>query len=181
MKGTLEGIFLSKIQSFLEPLEEQMRKTQLLLKQIKQRVSHLQQEEQDAKRNLCSDFGTTSTFCADNTIMDKNLTAVCKINAEFKQITRLLNERYNMLVVNVRQVARDKILKLHHQAHLLHELHTILYLLKQNHILQLQRFEDLTRSHIDSLVDWSDLIEWQAHIIQKSATLLQVDIADEVP
>lgn len=114
------------------------------------------------------------------------VSAVSTIDKEFKDVMRMLVKRHAILVQNVQQVARDKIVKLHQQAHMLHEMHTVMFVLIHDHNVQLQKgqeqqqLQEVTSGDQASARRVEQLVEWTDHSIRKSEALVQMDILDEV-
>jgi hypothetical protein len=138
-------------------------------------------------RNECDDI--IAKYNSEHNIKEEEMqSSVSKIDKEFNDIARMLQERHIMLVKNVQQAAREKIIKLHQQAHMLHEMHSVMFVLRHDHLNQLRIGKQLQFNYTDTCTGGDDtynttmmkLVEWTSHSIRKSDFLLQMDIIDEV-
>ena len=136
-------------------------------------------------RNECDDI--IAKYNSEHNIKEEEMqSSVSKIDKEFNDIARMLQERHIMLVKNVQQAAREKIIKLHQQAHMLHEMHSVMFVLRHDHLNQLRIGKQLQFNYTDTGGDETynttmmKLVEWTSHSIRKSDFLLQMDIIDEV-
>ena len=97
------------------------------------------------REDISEEHNSRHNVQVTSTVGERGLcqSAMNKIQLEFRNLTRLLHERYLMLAQSVQQEACEKVIKLHHQRHSLHEFHTVLFVLQQDHLLQLQRGRNL--------------------------------------